>query len=53
MRKFEGIVNTIEGMKKETVKIVKEIEKETKKVAKAWFGRSQAWWLKRIQIFKG
>ena len=52
MQKFEGIVNDVEGKKKDTEMMMKEIEKATIAAGKAKFQKSQGKWVKKLQLLK-
>ena len=50
--KFKDEVDSIEGKKTETHKIINEIAKATKNVATAKFGKRQAAWVRKLCILK-
>ena len=50
--KFKDEVDSIEGKKTETHKIINEIAKATKNVATAKFGKRQAAWVRKLRILK-
>jgi hypothetical protein len=52
MSEFKGTVEAIEGKKVETGKIMTEIEKATKNIAKAKFGNRQASWVRKLRVLK-
>ena len=49
---FKDEIHTIEGKREEAVKILKEMEKVTDKIATANIGRPQAAWVRKLQVLR-